>query len=145
MVPTRTAYPSPPRCGWAPTLLHDACQVAMAQHSAGPAPDVDFDKFQPRGWLRNPHAQTLLANKPLHRPPAPPIYDERLELPDGDVVRLVRSRGAASASPRVVVLHGLAGAYESAYARELFEKAWLGELSTPRHCWGTSVQSNYQE
>lgn len=105
-----------------------------------PAANAGPDTFAPPPWLRNRHVQTLLANKPLRMPAGPPVHDELYELPDGDVVRLVRSMCAAPAStptsaqaraptrapasdavvPLVVVLHGLAGSYDSAYARDLF-------------------------
>ncbi|MEO0421006.1 MAG: hydrolase [Pseudomonadota bacterium] len=87
--------------------------------------------FSPPSWLRNAHLQTLLANKPLRWPKGPRVHDEAYELPDGDIVRLVRNISAASADsrpPRVVVLHGLAGGYDSAYARDLFTAFEAHEL-----------------
>ncbi|MEO0972577.1 MAG: hydrolase [Pseudomonadota bacterium] len=88
-----------------------------------PSRDPSAPFVAPR-WLRNPHQQTLLANKPLRWPPAPPTVEGTLTLPDGDIVRVVRNKAsnAAQHSPIVVVLHGLAGGYESAYARDLFSE-----------------------
>ena len=75
-------------------------------------------------------------------PPGPQIDDGTYHLPDGDIVRLVRNMGAASRgdSPRVVVLHGLAGGYDSAYARDLFrafeQHGLEGHLLHFRGCGG---------
>lgn len=107
------------------------------------SPSSTGGDFTPPRWLRNAHVQTLLANKPLRWPAAPTVDDTRYELPDGDVVRLVRSMAAASPpgpQPRVVVLHGLAGGYDSAYARDLFsgfaEAGLEGHLLHFRGCGG---------
>ena len=42
-------------------------------------------KFRPPWWLRNPHAQTLVAAK-IMRHPSPRMYRERLITPDNDFV-----------------------------------------------------------
>ena len=42
-------------------------------------------KFRPPWWLRNPHAQTLMAAKVM-RYPSPTMYRERLVTPDNDFV-----------------------------------------------------------
>jgi predicted alpha/beta-fold hydrolase len=80
------------------------------------------ETFVPPVWLRNRHLQTVLANKPLRLPSGPPVEDLRLDLPDGDVVRLVRSKPQHGMQhhPVAIVLHGLAGGYDSAYARDVF-------------------------
>ena len=70
--------------------------------------------FQPPWWLRNAHLQTCFA--PLVRSKARPVpRNERLELPDGDFVDL--SWFGVGVGPVVVVLHGLGGSIDSAYAR----------------------------
>ncbi|MEO0973374.1 MAG: alpha/beta fold hydrolase, partial [Pseudomonadota bacterium] len=92
----------------------------MSANHAVPARRTAQASFDPPMLLRNPHVQTLFANKPFRSPAGPEVHDGTYELPDGDVVRLVRSKGAAIGSARVIVLHGLAGGYDSAYARDLF-------------------------
>jgi predicted alpha/beta-fold hydrolase len=106
---------------------------------------IQSGDFVPFGWLRNRHLQTLVANKPIRLPAGPEVEDLRYQLPDGDLVRLVRSTGADTAqhsSPHVIVLHGLAGGYDSAYARELFARlaaeGITGHLLHFRGCGGVT-------
>ena len=73
---------------------------------------MPHNRFKESWWLRGGHAQTLwpalVRRVPLH------VRSERLELPDGDVVRLdwVGTNG-----PIVIVLPGLQGDVASPYAR----------------------------
>jgi len=88
---------------------------------------MPHNRFKESWWLRGGHAQTLwpalVRRVPLH------VRSERLELPDGDVVRLdwVGTNG-----PIVIVLPGLQGDVASPYARGLLRacqmRGWRGVL-----------------
>ena len=71
--------------------------------------------FKPPWYLRNAHLQTILANV-LH-PPQPAVTHEIVELADGDHLRI--ARGTAQGTDTVLVLHGLEGSLNSAYAQRL--------------------------
>lgn len=122
---------------------------AGSPSAPGPLPTphgrIEPGNFVPFGWLRNRHLQTLVANKPIRLPDGPDVEDLRYALPDGDLVRLVRSitpNAAQHSSPHAIVLHGLAGGYESAYARELFARlaaeGIIGHLLHFRGCGGVT-------
>ncbi|MDZ7616714.1 MAG: hydrolase [Patescibacteria group bacterium] len=70
------------------------------------------ERFKETWWLRGGHAQTLWPV--LTRRVRLNVRSERLELPDGDCVRL---DWAGEAGPIVIVLPGLQGDLESAYVR----------------------------
>ena len=72
--------------------------------------------FKPAWWLRNAHAQTILA-KYLQKSPSPVQHNEILELPDGDFTELAWTELPNNANPKtiVVLLHGLAGCQYSHY------------------------------
>ena len=69
-------------------------------------------EFRPPWWLRNPHAQTILASK-VARPPLVPTIQERIDLADGDFLDINHSQ--KTAGDIILLLHGLAGCIESAY------------------------------
>lgn len=73
--------------------------------------------FQPPPWLGSPHAQTLWPAL-VRRPPRVRQTEERLALPDGDVLNLVWGPDEA-AGPLVIILHGLAGSARSTYVLTL--------------------------
>jgi uncharacterized protein len=83
------------------------------------------DRFKACWWLPGGHAQTLwpviTRRVPLD------VRSERLELPDGDFVRL---DWVGESGPIVVVLPGLQGDIESAYVRGLLQacqkRGWRG-------------------
>lgn len=86
--------------------------------------------FRPHPWFPNPHVQTLL---PLLRPtPALTLDIERRELPDGDFVDLGWCGGSraplAGNRPLAILLHGMAGGFDSKYARgvarKLLKRGW---------------------
>lgn len=85
------------------------------------------DRFQASWWLPGGHAQTLWPT--LTRRVRIDVRSERLELPDGDFVRLdwVGTNG-----PLVIVLPGLQGDLDSAYVRGLLRachaRGWRGVL-----------------
>ncbi len=70
------------------------------------------ERFRETWWLRGGHAQTLWPV--LTRRVRLNVRSERLELPDGDCVRL---DWAGEDGPIVIVLPGLQGDLESAYVR----------------------------
>ena len=76
---------------------------------------ISTSTFKPAWYLRNPHLQTLAAN--LVRPVFPDVEYETIELPDGD--RLTLAHNPVSGSARVLILHGLEGSLDSAYARRI--------------------------
>lgn len=85
------------------------------------------DRFQPSWWLPGGHGQTLWPV--LTRRVRLEARSERLELPDGDFVRL---DWTGTDGPIVVVLPGLQGDLESAYVRGLLRacgmRGWRGVL-----------------
>lgn len=94
--------------------------------------------FKPAWWLRNPHLQTLWANR-LRRRPHIELARERLELPDGDFIDLDWTPGS-DGSPVVIVLHGLEGCSSSPYAvgilKALYDRGIRGVLMHFRGCSG---------
>lgn len=76
---------------------------------------IQKSPFQPVWLLKNPHAQTLLAN--LIHPPYPEVHHETLTLPDGDSLEI--ARGTAQGESTVLILHGLEGSLKSAYAQRM--------------------------
>ncbi len=70
--------------------------------------------FRAPWWLRNAHAQTCFASMIRTKQKAM-ARDERLELPDGDFVDLTWF--GTGIGPVIIILHGLGGSGESAYAR----------------------------
>src|SRR5699024_6808258 len=83
--------------------------------------------FRPAFWLRNPHAQTILAAK-LRPQPKLLTSRERLELADGDFLDLawLPEHGLTADAPLVLVLHGLNGSLESNYVRGLLRAVAAG-------------------
>ena len=85
------------------------------------------DRFQPSWWLPGGHSQTLWPV--LTRRVPLDVRSERMELPDGDFVRL---DWVGSAGPIVIVLPGLQGDLASAYVRGLLRackaRGWRGVL-----------------
>ncbi len=81
--------------------------------------------FKPAWYLRNPHLQTILAN--INKPPIPTVSYETVQLDDGDSLQL--ARGTASGSSTVLILHGLEGSLNSAYARRLID--YLNKRNIP--------------
>ena len=94
------------------------------------------EEFQPPGWLRNSHLQSMLASMTVRRGPvvrraAPVVAAERQMLLDcGDGVRLqcFRSTPPGCSGTPAVLLHGWEGSAESLYvlslAQQLFESGF---------------------
>ena len=76
---------------------------------------IQQSTFKPVWYLKNPHAQTLLAN--LIHPRPPQVSFETVTLPDGDTLEI--ARGTATGPNIVLLLHGLEGSLRSAYAQRL--------------------------
>lgn len=87
-----------------------------------------FDSdFVAARWLRNGHAQTMLPIMPWAWPSRPILRRETLELPDGDATAVDWMADAdllPASAPLLVILHGLEGSANSAYARMLMESAF---------------------
>ncbi|RFA30600.1 hydrolase [Alkalilimnicola ehrlichii] len=85
--------------------------------------------FIPHPWLTNPHAQTIYPAL-LRRRPRLALREQPLELPDGDVLRLVW--GPMTNGPLVIILHGLGGQASSSYVlglmRTLYDEHGLGSV-----------------
>ncbi len=86
---------------------------------------IQQSTFDPPWYLRNPHAQTLLAN--LIHPPEPQVRIDTLTLPDGDSLDL--AHGTAQGDHAVLILHGLEGSLRSAYAQRMMNH--LNHLGIP--------------
>jgi predicted alpha/beta-fold hydrolase len=83
-------------------------------------------QFEPARWLRNRHAQTIYPSLPWSWRTRPSLRRAELELPDGDITAvdwLAEADSMPDAAPLLVILHGLEGSAESAYARMLMEAA----------------------
>lgn len=86
---------------------------------------ITSGSFKPAWYLRNPHLQTILAN--INKPPYPSVSYESVALEDGDHLQL--ARGNASGPNSVLMLHGLEGSLNSAYARRLVN--YLNKINIP--------------
>jgi len=94
-------------------------------------------EFVPARWLKNRHAQTIFAALPWAWRRRPRLRREELNLPDGDstaVDWLLEGDSLPGTAPLLVILHGLEGSAESAYARMFLEAAFdLGWRSCVLH------------
>lgn len=99
--------------------------------------------FRPAWWLPGPHAQTVWAAL-ARRVPAFPVRWEIVELPDGDVLELAHvDRPVAEDAPTVLVLHGLAGSFESPHVAGLLHAiSARGWRAIGFHFRGTARQPN---
>lgn len=98
-------------------------------------------EFRAAGWLKNRHAQTIYASMPWIRAPRPQLTRQFLELPDGDVTAVdwvLPTSPVDEETPMLLILHGLEGSSESAYARMLLhaaaEKGWRAGVLHFRDC-----------
>ena len=93
--------------------------------------------FKPTPWLPGPHLPTIWASM-CRRMPRVDLESERVELPDGDFVDLVWTRDNGGLV--VLILHGLEGSHESAYARGMLaaleQAGYRGVLLNFRGCSG---------
>lgn len=93
--------------------------------------------FKPAWWLRNRHAQTMFPTF-FRRRPKLAVRRERIELPDGDFADCDWVGG--DRGPIVIVLHGLEGSIDSAYACGIMacitQLGWRGALLHFRGCSG---------
>lgn len=86
---------------------------------------IQPSNFNPPWHLRNPHLQTILAN--ILHPSIPEVKNEIVELDDGDKITL--ARGNAQGETTVLILHGLEGSLNSAYAQRIMHQ--LNEQNIP--------------
>jgi predicted alpha/beta-fold hydrolase len=93
---------------------------------------VQSEEFQPAGWLRNRHLQSMLASMSVRRGPitrraAPVVASEQQMLLDcGEGVRLqcFHSRPPHGSGIPAVVLHGWEGSAESLYVLSLAQQLY---------------------
>lgn len=108
----------------------------MADVKQRPFMIVDSD-FVPARWLKHRHLQTIYASLPWAYRRWPDVRRQELQLPDGDTTAvdwLVAGDDLPGTAPLLVILHGLEGSGESAYARMLMESAFeLGWRSCVLH------------
>jgi len=97
--------------------------------------------FEPAWWLGNRHAQTVYPSFPWSGVPRVRLRNEQLELPDGDVTTvdwMAEGPGPDSGSPILIILHGLEGSADSAYARMMLQaaadKGWRAAVLHFRDC-----------
>ena len=83
-------------------------------------------EFRPPFWLRNRQAQTIFPALPWAYRHRPALRRTTLDLPDGDATAVdwVRdSEDLPTASPLLVILHGLESSSDSSYARMMMQAA----------------------
>ncbi len=97
-------------------------------------------RYRPAWWIPGAHAQTLWG-KLARRQQTVPTRVERWETPDDDfleVHRLEAPPNAPSATPHVLLLHGLEGTVRSHYAQgllgEMRRRGWSADLLIWRSC-----------
>ena len=94
--------------------------------------------FKPAWWLNNPHLQTLWPTFTRRLPP-PPRRVQILETPDGDFLELAWC--GEGAGPLVLLLHGLAGSFNSHYIKgqqwALLQMGWRSVAMNFRGCGKT--------
>jgi predicted alpha/beta-fold hydrolase len=76
---------------------------------------IKENAFKPLWYLKNRHLQTILPN--IIHPPFPILEKERIELDDGDFIDLLWTR--THAPQTLLILHGLEGSVNSAYAKRI--------------------------
>jgi len=82
--------------------------------------------FKAARWLQNRHAQTMYPSLPWSYRVRLDLRREELELPDGDATAVdwvVETEPLPRTAPLLVILHGLEGSADSAYARMLMNAA----------------------
>ncbi len=81
-------------------------------------------RFEPPGWLRGGHAQTIVGRYWPNPRPHPPATSHELTLPDGDRLLLLESTPAGwnPSDPSAMLVHGLAGCSGSAYVVRLADR-----------------------
>ncbi|HET7371685.1 MAG TPA: hydrolase [Gammaproteobacteria bacterium] len=93
--------------------------------------------FTPAWWLKNRHVQTIFPAF-FRRRPKLSVRRERIEFPDGDFADCDWTGG--DSGPIVIVLHGLEGSIDSAYAAGIMAMiercGWRGALLHFRGCSG---------
>ncbi len=103
----------------------------------------NFKEFEPHGWLKNGHLQTM-AGAFLQRKFALPEGEERLFRVDAETqLKGVChwQEGKRGDVPVIVIVHGLEGSCDSNYVRGIADKAWARGFHAvrmnQRNCGGT--------
>lgn len=103
----------------------------------------NLKEFQPHGWLRNAHLQTI-AGTFLRRKFLLPEGEERLFRVDAETQLKAICHwqaGKRRDMPVIVILHGLEGSSDSNYVRGIADKAWARGFHAvrmnQRNCGGT--------
>ena len=103
----------------------------------------NFKEFEPHGWLKNGHLQTM-AGAFLRRKFALPEGEERLFRVDAETqLKGVChwQEGKRGDVPVIVIVHGLEGSCDSNYVRGIADKAWARGFHAvrmnQRNCGGT--------
>lgn len=98
---------------------------------------ISSSSFKAPWWLGNSHLQTLWSTLVRNKPNIA-VRKERLELSDGDFLDLFWTR--RKKGPIVIILHGLAGSFQSHYVRGMLwaldQIGWRGVLMHFRGCSG---------
>lgn len=97
-------------------------------------------EFDAAWWLTNAHAQTIWPTL-TRRDMSLFLRPERMQLFDGDFIDLMwAEQGLSQHAPLVVLLHGLGGNIQSAYAKGLLQSfnhyGWRGVFMHYRGCSG---------
>ncbi|WP_348672378.1 alpha/beta fold hydrolase [uncultured Abyssibacter sp.] len=103
---------------------------------------VGSQAYQPPGWLRNPHLQSVLASTSLRRrliasrSPGMQASSRRLTLDCGDGVRLYAHSspqpGDTASRGLVVLIHGWEGCHDSVYLFSMASRLWDAGYSIVR-------------
>jgi hypothetical protein len=95
--------------------------------------------FKPLWYLKNRHLQTILPN--VIHPAFPAVEKQRIELEDGDFIDLLWTR--ARAPQILLILHGLEGSVNSAYAKRILNYCNAQQLpAVLMHFRGCSGEPN---
>jgi predicted alpha/beta-fold hydrolase len=95
--------------------------------------------FRPAWWLPGPHLPTIWGKMVRRRAP---VHDrlERVTMPDGDHITLVRMGRITPGVPHLLILHGLEAKITAKYAHGMLadvrKLGWSGDLLMFRSCDG---------
>ncbi len=94
----------------------------------------ELPRFEPPGWLRGGHAQTIVGRYWPNLRPHPPTTSHELTLPDGDRLLLLESTPAGwnPSRPSAMLVHGLAGCSGSAYVVRLTDRLFRSGIRVIR-------------
>ena len=116
--------------------------------SVATRPDLRFNDFAPRRWLRNPHLQTIAGNYLPRIDTLPPAATEYIEVSiatsgqdSSQVLCHCHWQPAPALCPTAILLHGLEGSSASQYILGNANKLWHAGCNivrmNMRNCGGT--------